>query len=171
VYAPGADGTGQARILLKANGNIALYTTKGNAAGGSSVTIQANADGTVHIGSEFGGVSITDGKISMLSASGSGVEMSAAGMTLVGQTITANGSVVLGDASATGVATQASLGPLLAALVAQNTALMAMLGPANPLVSLIDGGNTLGTAFVTAATATSALALLPATFSLSTKAS
>jgi hypothetical protein len=43
IFAPGEDGTGQARILLKKDGGIHLYTRQGNTSGGAGMTIQVDA--------------------------------------------------------------------------------------------------------------------------------
>jgi len=97
IYAPGEDGTGQARVLLKANGSVAIFTAKDNQAGGAGVTINVNADGTIYLASELGGVAITADKITVLSAAGSGVEFSSSGATMIGNVVNVNaGSVNLG---------------------------------------------------------------------------
>lgn len=56
LFAVGPDGTAQARILLKANGSINLYTVKGNAAGGKSMGVFINTDGSINIASDGNGV-------------------------------------------------------------------------------------------------------------------
>jgi hypothetical protein len=45
VYAPGSDGAGQARILLKSDGSITLYTTSDGTSSGQSVAIQVSQTG------------------------------------------------------------------------------------------------------------------------------
>lgn len=94
VYAAGEDGTSQARILLKNNGNVALYTAQGNAEGGASVTIQCNSDGEIHLGSSFGGISITESGIVIAHADGSAIQLNSAGITLIGTGIALNGASV-----------------------------------------------------------------------------
>lgn len=49
VYAPGEDGTAQARILLKKDGSINLFTKKGNATDGTGLGIFINTDGSISI--------------------------------------------------------------------------------------------------------------------------
>lgn len=44
LYAPGSDGASQARVLLKDNGSINLYTTNGNTSGGPGMGIFINPD-------------------------------------------------------------------------------------------------------------------------------
>lgn len=43
VYAPGEDGTGQGRIILKKDGSINMYTRKGNTSGGVGMLMQLDA--------------------------------------------------------------------------------------------------------------------------------
>lgn len=165
VYAAGEDGTAQGRILLKGDGTVAIYTLQGNTAGGASCTIQVRPDGEIHIASPHGGMSITSSKTTLLSGTGAGVELSASGVNLAGPTVVANGSVVLGDATATGVATQLSQ-------QAFNTTLIAFCAALQPFINALaaQSGGTSGAA----AAATAALAIvaaLPTNYSLTVKAS
>lgn len=166
IYAAGPDGQGQARLLVKGDGAIAMYALKGNAPGGDSVTMQLLPSGEIHLAGPFGGLSITDGKVTMMTGAGAGVQLDASGVSLLGQTIVANGSVVLGDASGTGVATQASQVPVVAAL----TALCVALQPfANfPTIAGLSGGTSSAVAGAAAALAT--VLALPTNYSLSVKA-
>jgi hypothetical protein len=110
IYAPGEDGKAQGRILLKRNGNVAIITTQGNTPSGTSITVQVNTDGQIHMTSPLGGISITSDKITILSSTGAGAEFSSSGITLIGTGVNVNGgSVVLGAGAATGVCTQTSL--------------------------------------------------------------
>ncbi len=70
IYAPGVDGLAQGRILLKANGSVSLYTAQGNVAGGSSVTMQVNADGSVIMASQYGAITISSAGIKMATENG-----------------------------------------------------------------------------------------------------
>jgi hypothetical protein len=116
VYAPGANGTAQGRILLKANGSVAIYALKGNTSAGTSVTIQCNADGTINLASEYGAVALTSSGIQIGTANGAGIELNASGVSLLGATVLVNGgSVVLGNSSATPLAHAI---PTLAAITA-----------------------------------------------------
>lgn len=167
IYAAGENGDGQARILLKGDGTVAIYTLTGNADGGESVTIQVRPSGEIHIASPLGGVSITDGKITLISKAGSGLQLDADGFKTIGQNAIIGGNVTLGDATATGVATQASLTPLFVALAGLCTTLTTFVNsaagvPATPAVQA---------AVATACTAVTTALALPTTFSQSTKAS
>lgn len=44
LYAPGETGTGQARVLLKKNGSISLYTKVGNTSSGAGMIVQIDAE-------------------------------------------------------------------------------------------------------------------------------
>ena len=167
IYAAGEDGKGQARILLKKDGSVALYTLQGNDENGQSCTIQLLPSGEIHLATPFGGISITDGKMTLLSASGAGVECSASGVSLLGQTIVANGSVMLGDATATGVATQVSMLPMFLAMQAMFTAMQAFFNA--PSVQAISAGT--AAPMVPLIAAVQAIMALPTTFSLKVKAS
>lgn len=167
IYAAGPDGQGQARLLVKGDGAIAMYALKGNAPGGDSVTMQLLPSGEIHLAGPFGGLSITDGKVTMMTGAGAGVQLDASGVSLLGQTIVANGSVVLGDATATGVVTQGA--PVMALLATLCTTLAAFLN--DPLN--VSAGAASGTAKPTAAAATALAAgiLVPLNFSTTVKAS
>lgn len=81
VYAPGADGKGQARTLYKADGSIHHYTRVGNSESGAGMTVQLDAQGNairVLNGDGFGliigpeGVVLTAGESTLtLNADGS----------------------------------------------------------------------------------------------------
>ncbi len=94
IYAGGEDGKAQGRILIKKNGNVALYTAKGNVAGGDSVTVQVNADGEIHVGSPFGGLSITEDKLVIAHKSGAAIELAGGNITFIGTAIALNGASV-----------------------------------------------------------------------------
>lgn len=166
LYAAGEDGKGQARILLKKDGTVAIYTLKDNKAGGNGITIQVRPSGEIHIGSPLGGISITDGKITMMSAAGAGVQLDSGGVTLTGTAVTANGSVVLGGPSATGVATQTSMLPLMTSLIAFLAASQAFYN--FPGIAALSGGTAAPAA--AAAAALAVIAALPTNFSLGVKA-
>lgn len=165
IYAAGPDGKGQARLLVKGDGAIAMYALKGNAPGGDSVTMQLLPSGEIHLAGPFGGVSIVDGKVTMMSAAGSGMQLDANGVSLLGQTIVANGTVVLGDETAMGVVTQGSaLIPLLATLCTTLSAFMKFTG-----VTAVSGST--AEPVSAAALALGAALSLPASYSQKVKAS
>jgi hypothetical protein len=166
VYAAGEDGNSQGRMLMKSDGSVALYTLQGNAPGGSSVTVQVLPSGNINIAGPFGGIQIANGTLKIVSGAGAGVQLDSSGVSLLGQTIIANGSVVLGDASATGVATQLSMTPFMVALIALCAALQPFC--AFPTISALSGGT--AQAVQTAAAALATTAALPTTFSLKVKA-
>jgi hypothetical protein len=167
LYAAGEDGNAQARVLLKKDGTVAIYTLQGNAAGGASITIQVRPNGEIHMASPLGGLSIVNGKLTLLSASGSGIEMSASGVRILGATNTINGSVVLGDATATGVATQQSQLLMTASLIAACAALQAFFN--FPAIAALSGGTAQPAAAAVAALGVTAA--LPTNYSLKVKAS
>jgi len=167
VYAAGADGKGQARLLLKGNGAIAMYALEGNEPGGASVTVQCLPSGEINIAGPFGGMQVKDGKLTIMSGSSAGVQLDANGVSLLGQTIIANGSVVLGDASATGVATQQSMLPLMVQLTTLCTTLQAFLN--FPLIAGLSGGTAQAAAGPAATLGITAA--LPTNFSQVVKAS
>jgi hypothetical protein len=166
IFAAGSDGNAQGRILLKKDGSVGIYALQGNAAGGASVTIQVLPSGVINLAGPFGGISIADGKTTMLSSAGAGVQLDANGVTMIGQTITANGSVVLGDATATGVATAFSSLTRDAALAATATAIAAFLNDA--AVSILSPA--LSKTAAGACASLAAIAVLPTNYSLAVKA-
>jgi hypothetical protein len=89
VYAGGADGLGQARMLLKADGGINLYTREGNAPGGGGMLIQLDASSdTIRIVNSVGngividadGVSITSGGAALTLTTAGDAKLVATGM-------------------------------------------------------------------------------------------
>jgi hypothetical protein len=100
---------GQGRILLKNTGDVALMTAKGNTDDGTGCTIQLLASGAINLASEFGGISLQENDLTLMSAKGSGAIFNSDGATISGQTIALNGKVNLGSITATGVATQMTL--------------------------------------------------------------
>ena len=167
AYAPGPTGNSQGRILGKGDGSIAMYALQGNVQGGASVTVQVLPSGNINIAGPFGGISISNGNVTMLSAGGGGVQLSSSGVAITGQTVTVNGSVVLGDAGATGVATQFSSLTRDALLAAMATAIAAFLNDA--AISVLSPALSKSAAGACALLATSAV--LPTNYSLAVKAS
>ena len=167
AYAPGPTGNSQGRILGKGDGSIAMYALQGNVQGGASVTVQVLPSGNINIAGPFGGISISNGNVTMLSAGGGGVQLSSSGVAITGQTVTVNGSVVLGDAGATGVATQTSMLPLMVGLQALCTTLATMCAAGT--IPVVSAGS--ATPVAAAASALAVLAVLPTNYSLAVKAS
>ncbi len=55
VFAGGADGEGQARIILKADGSVTMYSKKGNVLGGAGMQIQLDAaNGVIRLMNDLG---------------------------------------------------------------------------------------------------------------------
>lgn len=193
VYAAGADGNSQGRILLKKDGGVTVYTTKGNTASGTSVAIQANPDGSINLASEYGAIQISSSGITCIATSGAGFKADASGFTIIGTQLGLNaGTVSLGAGAATGVATQltqlpvvtahtadaASMAVLLTALAtwlpAAGAILQGVATATAPQLAAESAANTAATSAATAAAATAtalAAALpLPTNYSQSVKA-
>lgn len=86
VYAAG-DGTGQGRILLKADGSVSVYTTDGNVAGGDAVMINAKAsDSSISLATKHGCFVIAEEGISIFHSGGSGIKIDENGVSLIGPT-------------------------------------------------------------------------------------
>lgn len=101
IYAPGETGTGQARILLKANGNIAIFTRSGNAENGAGVTIQANADGSIVAQSEHGAMRL-DADGWRFGCGSAALQLGSDGkIAMIGTEIALNGGAVSIGANAT----------------------------------------------------------------------
>lgn len=140
VYAAGADGLGQARALFKANGSIALYTTKGNAVGGTGMGVFVNPDGSVSITSHNGSaVTIgADGSVKAFNASG-GIQVAADGTIKLGSTkkIAIAAPNVTVSATAQPLVTQAGMTAALTAIAQAMTAIgvgSAANGPAGAAI-------------------------------------
>lgn len=94
IYAPGENGTGQARILLKANGNAVIFTREGNAEGGAGVTIQANSDSTIVAQSRHGALRL-DETGWRIGCGLAGIQLGADGkVAIIGTEIALNGGAV-----------------------------------------------------------------------------
>lgn len=94
--AGGEDGSAQGRILGKANGTIAMYTSEGNVEGGGSIAIQVNATDGVALSTPWGAITISPEGLKIVWGS-SGIQLNNDGITLIGQGIAVNsGNVSLG---------------------------------------------------------------------------
>ncbi len=114
VYAPGYDAKGQARVLGKANGNLAMYTRVGNDPAGAGMTVQLDAQNnavTILNGLGFGlivdanGITLTSGKASLTLGADGTVSLVGMGQTQIDGT-----TIVLGS-KAVPVANAALHGP------------------------------------------------------------
>ena len=80
IYSAGEDGNGQARVLLKKDGGIHLYTRKGNTAGGAGMVVQLDAqNGAVRALNDKGYGLIADADGVVLTAGSSALTLKANG--------------------------------------------------------------------------------------------
>lgn len=107
VYAPGEGGNGQARILLKKNGSINLYTRKGNTAGGTGMLVQIDAEnGAIRLVNDQGYGLIIDSDGVKLTAGGAGLTLESGGNVKLigtGQTQVDGGGICIGSLAVPGV--------------------------------------------------------------------
>lgn len=84
IFAPGEDGTGQARALLKNDGGVHLYTRVGNSTGGAGMVVQLDAQSNA---------------IRLVNGAGYGIVIDESGITLTAGesalTLSSDGSVKL----------------------------------------------------------------------------
>lgn len=126
LYAGGADGSAQGRVLLKATGAVSIYTTKGNVAGGAGMGIFVNPDGSVSVLSHTGAAFTigADGSVKVFNKAGA-IQVMPDGTVKIGSTkaiAIAAPNVTVGSA-AQPLVTQAGLA---AALTAIGTAMTAI---------------------------------------------
>lgn len=129
VYATGADGTAQARILLKANGSINLFTKAGNDSGGAGMGIFINPDGSISIANPTGAAVLIgdDGAIKIFNGSG-GIQVTDGGDIKLGsggKVVISGGSVTIGGPSALPIAIGPNVVTAISSLQTQLTALSA----------------------------------------------
>ncbi len=107
LYSAGDDGNGQARVLLKKDGSVSLFTKQGNAAGGTGMLIQLDAAGNaIRLLNANGHGIIVDADGIKLTAGNAALTLTAAGdASLVGKGSTQiDGSgVVIGSMAVPGV--------------------------------------------------------------------
>ena len=169
IYAPGEDGGAQGRILLKKNGNVAIFTVKGTASTGTSCTFQVNSDGTIYVSSEFGGISIESGSMKILHSAGAGVTLDSSGVTALGQTILLNGgNVTLGNSSATPLAHAIPVVTCLTAATAALTAIAAGFTKLNTTSPAAEHAAAAAAATAASAVIGSTMATIPTTAVLGT---
>jgi hypothetical protein len=127
MYAAGPDGTAQARVLLKKNGTIAIFTKKGNTKDGVGIQIAVNADGSITIaGSEGNAILLgSDGSIKAFNSSG-GFSVSSSGVVKVSgstQLALSAGSVAIGGPAGLPIAIGPNVVTAITALQSQITTL------------------------------------------------
>ena len=127
LYASGADGAGQARILLKADGSVSLFSKQGNTTGGTGMLIQLDAaNNAIRLLNASGhgiiidedGVKVTAGDACLNLTAGGNASLIGTGQTQVdGSGVVIGSLAVPGVNSAltgvTGVAGKASLKVLI----------------------------------------------------------
>ena len=129
LYAAGADGESQARVLLKSDGSINIFTKSGNESGGSGMGIFVNADGSISIaGSEGNAVLLgSDGSVKVFNGSG-GIQVKEDGhikLASSSKVEISGASITLGGAAALPVA----IGPnVVTAITALQTQIAAVAG-------------------------------------------
>lgn len=127
LYAAGPEGTAQARVLLKADGSINLFTKEGNESSGKGMGIFVNADGSISIASHNGAAVLikSDGAVNLFNASG-GIQVKADGSIKVAsgaKVEISGGSVTLGGVAALPVAIGPNTVTAITALQTQINAL------------------------------------------------
>lgn len=175
VFATGADGTAQPRILLKADGSINIFTKEDNDTGGAGMGIFVNADGSVSIASHNGAALLigSDESIKLFNASG-GVQVKADGsiklaspakIDISGAGVTLGGAAALPIAIGPNVVTaisalqtqiiaiQTAITAMSAALLLDPIALATSAPPAQAAAGVSLGLVTAGAAAVSAASA------------------
>lgn len=173
IYACGADGNAQARILLKADGSINFFTKKGNTSSGSGMGVFINSDGSVSItGTEGNAVLLgSDGSVKVFNASGGfqikqngDVKIASSGkVEISGASITLGGTAALPLAIAPQVVT--AISALQTQVTAVANALVAVAGIAGP----VGGAHATAAAAATAAVASGASAVSTASSAIPTK--
>lgn len=117
LYAPGEDGNAQARILLKKDGSINLFTKQGNVASGKGMGIFVNVDGSVSVVSHSGAAMLigSDGSIKLFNGS-AGIQLTAGGDVKIngGKVSISGASIVLGGSAPGAVVTSIDLASLVA---------------------------------------------------------
>jgi len=100
IYASGANGTSQGRVLIKDDGSVNLYTTQGNSSGGSSILIQASPTGC-SIATPWGAFTMDSNGIKIGTTGGAGIQLGADGtVAIIGTTVALNGGGVSVGANA-----------------------------------------------------------------------
>lgn len=116
LFAGGEDGTGQARVLLKKDGGIHLYTRRGNTPSGAGMVVQLDAqNNAIRLlnGSGFGLIIDADGVRVTAGANGGGLTVGAdGGVKLIAkQQVQVDGATVLLGSVAVPVVNAALKGP------------------------------------------------------------
>jgi len=118
IYAPGEDGNAQARILLKKNGGMHLFTKEGNSKDGKGIVFSIRSDGSVDLVTSKGVALMlgTDASAKLFTPTGS-FEINASGamkLAATGKLSLSGASVAIGgDPTAGAVFTTVDLAKLI----------------------------------------------------------
>lgn len=163
IYAPGADGNAQARVLLKADGSINLFTKEGNDSGGGGMGIFVNADGSISIASSKGNAVLlgSDGSVKVFNGSG-GIQVKADGHVKIasGSKVEVSGaSITMGGPSALPVAIGPNVVTALTGLQNQITAVAAALVSCMSIAGVVGAAHASAAAAATSAVGSGAAAV------------
>lgn len=107
LYAAGEDGEAQARVLLKKDGSINLYTRKGNTSSGAGMIVQIDAEnGAIRLINDLGYGIIIDSDGVKITSGAAGLTLDSDGnarLVGTGQAQMDGGSIVLGSKAVPGV--------------------------------------------------------------------
>jgi hypothetical protein len=122
------------RLLMKDDGSVTIYVTKGNVTGGASICLQVLPDGSVNIASPYGAIALSHGALQLMFGTTGGLRADASGVTLIGSALALNGGQVsLGANASDTVVLGALLATQLAAISAWASAVAAALSVVAPI--------------------------------------
>lgn len=154
IYGTGADGGAQGRILIKQDGSINLFTTKGNSKGASAMGIFVSPSGSITAATPSGNALMMDDSGCKLFNSSDCINITGSGIKLVsGASISISApAITLGGATALPVAIGPNTVAAISALQTQITALQSEVAGLVPLLTVaitacIPGGLAAGPAF------------------------
>lgn len=173
LYAPGADGEAQARMLLKADGSINLFTKAGNESGGTGMGIFINPSGAVSILNPGGAAILVgdDGSIKLFNGSG-GIQIKENGAIKIssgGALELSGGSITLGGFAALPLAIGPQVVTALSAIQVQLTALATAITGISAIPPLVALGAPALAATATAAVTAGSVAVSAASALIPTK--
>ena len=126
------------RLIMKADGIVTIYVTKGNVVGGASICLQILPDGSVNLASPYGAIALAHDSLQAMFGTTGGVRLDANGVALIGNALALNGGQVsLGANASQNVVLSTLLATQLVALATWVTAvttalsIVAPIGPAS----------------------------------------
>lgn len=160
LYAPGTTGTGQARVLLKKDGSVNIFTKSDNDSGGDGMGIFVAVDGSISIVSHTGAAFTigSDGAVRAFNENGA-LQIGADGGAKVSSTTKVSISapaVVIGGMAAQPTANLTEVTSLLAMITAlqlQVTALGTAVAALVPVTGILDPTGSIQTAAAAAVAA------------------